>query len=148
MIFPFSIKYKRNITGYQISDEDLLNHIEAFLGNNRLVKNIKVFEDKLEFSTYKFAIGWGINNDVLAPIEKGKFIILKDEDCKYLTYEFFMYRLISITFLMSAFIALVESDISVGFLVFGILGGLNWIVALIRQGMMMDQIIKDYQVIK
>jgi hypothetical protein len=82
------------------------------------------------------------------PIEKGKFVIVSDGNREHLTYEFSMYRLILVALVGSIFLGIVGSDISMGLIFFGFLGGLNWIIALIRQGLMLNKILKDYQNIK
>jgi hypothetical protein len=131
-----------------ISDKKLLlNHIAEFLENKK-ARNIRVSGNQIEFSTSLFEIGWGINWNVLMPIEKGKFVIVSDGNREHLTYEFSMYRLILVALVGSIFLGIVGSDISMGLIFFGFLGGLNWIIALIRQGLMLNKILKDYQNIK
>jgi hypothetical protein len=149
MVFPFSIKYSKKLADSMLkSDKDLLlTHIAEFL-KKRKARNIKVSDNQLEFSTSLFEIGWGINLNVIMPIEKGKFIIVSNGNKERLTYEFSMYRLILVALIGSIFVGLVGSDLSMGLIFFGFLGGLNWIIALIRQGLMLNKILKDYQNVK
>jgi hypothetical protein len=146
MIFPFSFKYSRKLADSMlISDKELLlNHIAEFLENKK-ARNIRISGNQLEFSTSVFEIGWTINWNVIMPIEKGKFVIVSDGIREHLTYEFSMYRLILVALVGSIFLGIAGSDIFMGLIFFGFLGGLNWIIALIRQGLMLNKIIKDYQ---
>jgi hypothetical protein len=146
MIFPFSFKYSRKLADSMlISDKELLlNHIAEFLENKK-ARNIRISGNQLEFSTSVFEIGWTINWNVIMPIEKGKFVIVSDGIREHLTYEFSMYRLILVALGGSIFLGIAGSDIFMGLIFFGFLGGLNWIIALIRQGLMLNKIIKDYQ---
>jgi hypothetical protein len=149
MIFPFSFRYSRKLADSMlISDKELLlNHIAEFLENKK-ARNVRVSGNQLEFSTSLFEIGWGINWNVLMPIEKGKFAIVSDGDREHLTYEFSMYRLILVALVGSILLGIAGSDISMGLIFFVFLGGLNWIIAFIRQRLMLNIILKDFQCVK
>jgi len=95
----------------------------------------------LTFKENFFKFRW--NTDILVPIEKGVFSIHNSEHATIVTYEFFMYRLFLIAAVMSIVMGLLSHELWVGVACFGWLGGMNWVIALVRQKAMLDEIVDN-----
>ena len=143
MTFPFSIKYSArlgdNFTSGRI--KETLEFIEEFI-TKKTGDGIIIEDNKLTFKSKFFKWGrW--NTNILVPIEKGVFIIVDKGDRTLLTYEFYMYHLFIAVTIMSTFIASVSQQVWVGILCFLWLGGMNWLTAIIRHKMMLNEIAKE-----
>ncbi len=141
MAFPFSIKYSAQLKNYASDrNKETLEFIEDFI-TQKTGDDIVIEGNKLTFKSKLFKWGrW--NTNILVTIEKGVFTIIDKGDRTILTYEFYMYHLfIAVTF-FSAFIATVSQQIWDGILSFIWLGGLNWLIAIVRHKMMLSEIAK------
>jgi hypothetical protein len=141
MIFPFSIKYTKQLKS-KVAPADtkkVMTFIEAYI-SKRTGQDIVIEENNITFRTSLFR-GWSTN--ILAPIEKGKFKLLDKDGNSILTYEFFMYRLFIIVSFMSIAAGVTLHKVWFGLGCFVWLGGMNWITALIRQHSMLGDIAKS-----
>jgi len=139
MIFPFSIKYSVRLR-YNFECErnkKALKYIEDFI-SKKTADDIVIEDDRLTFKSKFFRWRW--NTNILAPIEKGVFKIIDKDDNTILTYEFFMYRLFIIVTIVSAFVLNSSQSLLVGILCFLWLGGMNWLIAIIRHKRMLKEI--------
>ena len=143
-MFPFSVKFKHKIKSISSIDERniLFKNISDILSKH-YAHNISIDESELSFNTRFFETAWGINLDVLAPIDKGKFNILSQNESYYISYEFYMYRFMLLSLALSIIVGIVESSFIEGLNCFFILGFLNWITAVIRQWFLLTSIIKE-----
>ena len=73
-------------------------------------------------------------------IEKGKFNLIDNGNESVLTYEFFMYRTFAIVALMSVVMGTVSQQPWFGVVCFAWLGGMNWLIAIIRHRNMLGDI--------
>ena len=139
MIFPFTISYTRRLSK-KLSDNETaraLNQIKTII-EKKTAEDIEIKKDSLTFKVSLFGLRWNWN--VMVPIEKGQFNLVTSDNTTTLTYEFFMYRMLIITSIMSIFGGLVSGQIGVGIFFFTVLFGLNWITALIRHNGLIDDI--------
>ena len=143
MTFPFSIKYSARLSDSFASDrnKEALEFIEDFI-TKKTGDDIIIENDKLTFKSKFFKSGrW--NTNILVPIEKGVFNIIEKGGKTILTYEFYMYHLFITVTIMSAFMATVSQQVWFGILCFLWLGGMNWLTAIIRHKMMLNEIAKE-----
>ena len=142
MTFPFSIKYSARLNDNFASNRkiDAFEFIEAFI-TKKTGDDIVIENDKLTFKSKFFK--WRRNTNILVPIEKGVFTIIDKGDRTILTYEFYMYRLFISVTIMSAFMAIVSQEVWFGIFCFFWLGGMNWLIAIIRHKMMLNKITKE-----
>ncbi len=145
MAFPFSIKYSARLSDNFASDRnrnrEALEFIEDFV-TKKTGDDIVIAGDKLTFKSKFFKWGrW--NTNILVPIEKGVFIFVDNGDKTILTYEFYMYHLFIAVTIMSAFMATVSQQLWFGIICFLWLGGMNWLIAIIRHKMMLTEIAKE-----
>ena len=142
MTFPFSIKYSARLNNHFSIDrkEETFKFIEDFI-TNKTGDEIIIEGDKLTFKSKFFKDRW--NTNILVPIEKGVFIIIDKGDRYILTYEFYMYHLFIAVTIMSTFIAIFSQQVWVGILCFLWLCGMNWLIAIIRHKMMLNEITKE-----
>ena len=140
MIFPFSIKYTVELVeSFTAKDnKKTLDFIEEYI-LKKTEEDIVVEENKLTFKS-KFLSFKRDKFNILAPVEKGVFIIVDKGDKTLLTYEFYMYRLFIIVFIMSIFITIFSQKVWDGVYGFLWLGGMNWIIAIIRHKSMLNEI--------
>lgn len=140
MIFPFSIKYTVELVeSFTAKDnKKTLEFIEEYI-LKKTGEDIVVEENKLTFKTRFFSFKRGKSN-ILAPIEKGVFVIVAKGDRTLLTYEFYMFRLFVIVTIMSIFTTIFSQKIGDGVYLFLWLGGLNWIITIIRHKRMLNEI--------
>jgi hypothetical protein len=142
MIFPFSIKYKKQFHNSMSDFEKrkALSYIREFLiektGDNIVIQN-----NQLTFKAGLF--GPRSNLNALSVIERGKFTLIETNKGTMLTYEFFMYQLIIIATAMSIFAGISLKDFKVGLFALIVLVGLNWLLALSRQKFMFEEIAKE-----
>jgi hypothetical protein len=143
-MFPFSIKFNKRLTEEHLSIETniIMTYIEEFI---RCKTGEAIFIDgsQLTFKSSLFRMRW--NTNILAPIEKGKFNLISTENKSILTYEFFMYRMLLIASIMSVIIGIFSSEIWYGMDCFLLLGGMNWIIALIRHRIMLGNIVRGIE---
>lgn len=142
MIFPFSIKYSVQLGDHFTRDrnKETLEFIEDFICK-KTGEDITIEDNKLTFRSNFFQLGrW--NTNILVPIEKGIFTIVDKGDRTLLTYEFYMYHLFIMVTILSVIIATVQ-QIWFGIFCFSFLGGMNWLIALIRHKMMLHEIAKE-----
>ncbi len=141
MIFPFSIKYSARLSDNFDKDrnKETLKYIEDFI-TKKTADDIVIEDEKLTFKSNFFRARW--NTNVLGPIERGVFTIIDKGDKTILTYEFFMYRLFIIVTIMSVFVGTASKGVSIGILCFLWLGGMNWLIAIIRHKRMLKEIVK------
>lgn len=85
----------------------------------------------------------GHSFDILGPIEKGEFKITQGNGGIVLTYEFFMFRLFIIVAIMSLAVGLGTKELNNGLMCFAWLGGMNWLIALIRHRLMLVDIANE-----
>jgi hypothetical protein len=138
MIFPFTIKYSVQLSDNfpSNSNKETLEFIKEYI-IKRKGDNIVIENNRLTFKS-KTSSKW----DILSTIDKGIFNIQNNEGKIILTYEFFMYQLFIIVTIMSIMMMVVAQDIwfaKVGFLW---LGGMNWLVTIIRHKSMLTDIKK------
>lgn len=74
-------------------------------------------------------------------IEKGKFNLIDNGNESVLTYEFFMYRTFAIVAVMSVVMGTVSQQPWFGVVCFAWLGGMNWLIAIIRHRNMLVDIV-------
>jgi hypothetical protein len=143
MTFPFSIKYSTQLGNNFASDrnKETLEFIEDFI-TKKTGDDIVIEDNKLTFKSKFFKWGrW--NTNILVPIEKGVFIIVEKGDRTLLKYEFYMYHLFIGVIIMSIFMATVSQQFWVGIICFLWVGGMNWLIAIIRHKMMLNKITKE-----
>jgi hypothetical protein len=138
MIFPFTIKYSVQLSDNfpSNSNKETLEFIKEYI-IKRKGDNIVIENNRLTFKS-KTSSKW----DILSTIDKGIFNIQNNEGKIILTYEFFMYQLFIMVTIMSIMMMVVAQDIwfaKVGFLW---LGGMNWLVTIIRHKSMLTDIKK------
>ena len=144
MIFPFSIKCKRKFKE-KISAENIdivISYIQDYI-DAKTCENTSINGHQLTFKTGSFRNKW--NTDILATVERGKFELLNRRNESTLTYEFFMYHLLLGASLMSILIRLFSSNIWTGIFCFAWLGGMNWIIAIIRHRKMLKDIVIEIE---
>jgi hypothetical protein len=144
MIFPFSIKCKRKFKD-KISSEDLdtvMSYIQDYI-DAKTCENTTVNGLTLTYKTGYFRNKW--NTDILATVERGKFELINVESESILTYEFFMYHLFLVAFLISIIFGLFSSEIWIGVFCFAWLGGMNWLIATIRHQLMLGDIVLEIE---
>ncbi len=143
-MFPFSITFrqKTNIAITEDNKQKLFENIKSLLSKH-YASNIKISPAELSFTTKFFEIAWGINLDVLSPIDKGIFMIEGKEDKINLSYTFYIYKLLFIALMFSILFALIDSSLLVGLICFIVLGILNWLIAVARQWFLLKQIAKS-----
>jgi hypothetical protein len=142
MTFPFSIKYSARLNDNFQCDKNkqALEFIKEYI-LNKTGDDIIIETNTLTFKSKFF--NWNRwNTNILAPIEKGVFIIVDNGDRTLLTYEFYMYHLFIKVSIMSVFIAIVSQQIWIGILCFLWLGGMNWLTTIIRHKIMLKEIVK------
>ena len=140
MIFPFTIRYQVNFNTHVFDDHDIdiMNFIAEYIKNkNGVIENLN--QSNLIFTSSLFS---GNSWNIFAQIEKGEFNIKKVNDKYKLTYEFYMYRLFIIVSIMCLFIFFSSGELVFTLLGFAWLGGMNWLIAIIRHKLMFNDIIK------
>lgn len=140
MAFPFTIKYTTKLEG-NISEGDypgIFSLISDIL-INKPAKNIIIEGNQLRFKPGNYAWNWNI----MVSIEKGIFTLTKQEQGDIITYEFFMYHLLITTFAMGIFFGCISGKLWVGIGAFLWLGGMNWIIGIIRHKGMFDDITEE-----
>lgn len=140
-MFPFSItlRQKTNIALTEDNKQKLFETIK-FLLSQHYARNTKVSPFELSFTTKFFEIAWGINLDVLSPIDKGNFMIESKEGKINLSYTFYMYKLLFLALIFSILFALIDSSLLGGLICFIVLGIINWLIAVTRQWFLLKQI--------
>mgnify|MGYP001407185814 CR=1 FL=1 len=140
-MFPFSItlRQKTNIALTEDNKQKLFEDIKSLISKHYAC-NIKISPSELSFTTKFFEIAWGINLDVLSPIDKGNFMIEGKEDKINLSYTFYIYKLIFLALIFSILFALIDSSLLDGLIFFIVLGILNWLIAISRQWFLLKQI--------
>ncbi len=143
MIFPFTIKYSVHLDNYYAIErsKETLEIIQEFI-TQKTGEDIIIRDNKLTFKSKFFKSG-RLNTNVLVPIEKGVFTIIEKDRRPILTYEFYMYRLFIVVTIMSAFGAIADQQVWSGILCFLWVGGMNWLTAIIRHKMMLNEIAKE-----
>jgi hypothetical protein len=137
MAFPFSVKYSNKLEG-DISEEDY-SAIFSIISNiliNKPAKDIVLNGDQLQYRPGNY-VGRG---NIMEPIDKGVFTLVKQGDRSIITYEFFMYKMLAITFAMGIFFGLFSKLVWVGVASFLWLGGMNWLIGIMRHSGMFDEI--------
>lgn len=144
MVIPFSIQYSKCINA-KVSFDDF-NKILNYIGDVLYDKSAeKVLIDKDQL-TYKSGIHIGRwNFNILKSVEKGIFDLEFRENKCYLKYEFFMYQMLLISLVAGIVFGIVESDFKEFLIFFGILYGLNWIIAIIRHRLMFNEMVSDIE---
>ncbi|HYG39526.1 MAG TPA: hypothetical protein VD908_12940 [Cytophagales bacterium] len=116
----------------------VMTYIRDFI-EKKSADDIVVEGSKLTFKSKFFKAGrW--NTNILVPIEKGEFNIVKKGDKTFLTYEFFMYHLFIGTLLIALFFSAISGHIWIGLFFFIWLCGMNWITAIFRHKSMHKKI--------
>ena len=138
MFFPFSIRYSNHLKKGVYNDQfNVMQYIKKYISEEK-GEIIKINKSELTFKSIFFRnYSWGI----MAPIEKGKFKLIRKSNKMILTYEFYMYRLFIIVFVVSAVAWAISNDIKIAIMCFVWLGGMNWLTALIRHKLMLLEII-------
>lgn len=142
MIFPFSIKYSKILTPSfsQNKDKVVLEFIKDFI-EKKSGDDIVINDRQLTFRSRFFKSGrW--NSNILVPIERGVFKLADKGDRTILTYEFFMYHLFIFVTIFAVFLMTISQHMWVGFIIFLWIGGINWIVTIIRHRLMIKKIVK------
>ncbi len=137
-MFPFTIKYSEKLNNnFNIDkNKEVLEYLQDFMTKKK-AEDIVIENNKLTFISKYFKSG---RYDILSTIEKGLFVIENNQGETKITYEFYMYRLFLIVTIMSLFIFLFNDDTSFAILCFSWLGGMNWLITIIRHKMMLTEI--------
>ena len=141
MIFPFTIKYSKRLKE-KVSAADsnrAMTYIEDFI-TKKTAEDITIEGNELTFKSGFFRMRW--NTNIMVAIEKGKFNLIDNGNESVLTYEFFMYRIFAIVAVMSVFMGTASQQPWFGVLCFAWLGGMNWLVAIVRHRSMLGDIAK------
>lgn len=141
MIFPFSIKYSKILTPSfsQNKDKVVLEFIKDFI-EKKSGDDIVINDRQLTFRSRFFKSGrW--NSNILVPIERGVFKLADIGGRTILTYEFFMYHLFIFVTIFAVFLMTISQHMWVGFIIFLWIGGINWIVTIIRHRLMIKKIV-------
>lgn len=145
MFIPFSIKFTSAFSSDFKPEKKaaILQYLHDFMLSKK-ADDIVIEEDRLSFRSKFFK--WGrLNTNILVPIERGIFVIRQENGNTVLTYEFFMYHLFIAVTLMSVLMALVSQQVRFGIICFAWLGGMNWLIALIRHRMMFTAIVRGVE---
>ncbi|MBI3221179.1 MAG: hypothetical protein HYZ44_16845 [Bacteroidetes bacterium] len=103
----------------------------------KTAEEIEINKDSLIFKVpfFRFAWNWNIMN----PIEKGRFKLIASDNATTLTYEFFMYRIITVATVFSIVASIISGQIGAGVFFFTF-SWLNWVITLIRHNGLFDDI--------
>jgi len=141
MIIPFSVQYSKRINAKVAFDDfdgiiaNIAETIETKSG-----EEIMMDKDQLTYKSKILTFRWDFN--ILKPIDKGIFNLeFRESEC-YLLYEFFMYRMLFISFISAVICLIVEVDILIAA---AILFGLNWIITIIRHRLLFNEIVSDVE---
>jgi len=140
MFFPFSIKYSKRLENKISADktDKATQFIKEFLAN-KSAEDIQINARQITFKASMFGPRWKTN--IMVPIERGEFTLSDKDDYSIITYQFNMYRLFIIVTIMSIVFTIGSKEIFVGVMCFGWLGGMNWLVAIIRHRLMLVNIV-------
>ena len=149
MIFPFSIKYSARLGDGFASDrnKEALEFIEDFI-TKKNADVIIIENDKLTYRKKFFGSRNSFKTDILINVEKGVFRIVEKGGTTILTYEFYMYHLfitatigsVFMATILSVFMFTVSLQVCFGIICFLWLGGMNWLISIIRHKMMLNEI--------
>jgi hypothetical protein len=139
MVFPFTIKYSKRLKEKVSSSdtEKVLSYIGDFI-TKKTGEDIIIDKNELTFKSGFFRMRWSSN--IMGVIEKGKFNLIDNGNENVLTYEFFMYRIFAIVAVMSIVMGIVSQQPWFGVVCFAWVGGMNWLVAIIRHRNMLGDI--------
>lgn len=138
-MLPFSVKYSVDTTIKSGENERarVLEHIKEYL-TLKTTKDIKINDSTVSFKSASWS-SWNI----MSTIEKGAFKVKDWNGYLVITYEFFMYQLCIIAPAMAVSLGVVSQNWLFGVIMFCLLFGLNWIIALLRHRAMFDEIISE-----
>jgi len=132
MPFPFSTRYDKLLNAIITPD----NHQQALLyiqkriledqGDNVVVEN--------DWVTYKGSTS-NLRQSLFGPVDSGVLTVVSKNNRCFLRYEIKLYRLFIIAFIMSVIAELISigsGDWWFGVFAFLWLGGMNWIIAVVR----------------
>ncbi len=139
MIFPFSIRFSAR----------LATHI----GNQNYPTAMKVIETVLKEKkgniihqgdseiTYKGTSSlWKTN--ILQPVDKGTFKI-DEAETTVLKYKISFSNLFGFATIAGLFFGVISQEVWTGITAFGWLGGMNWVIALVRHNSMLTEIVDE-----
>jgi hypothetical protein len=121
---------------------DAVRYIEEFI-TERAGEEIGINDNELTFKVSFFRVRK--SSRILDVIEGGKFQIIDNGDTSILTYEFFMYRFFIFVSILGSTMALLSGHIEILALMLLWVGGMNWIIALIRHKLMLNKISKGIE---
>jgi len=141
VMFPFSIKYSAQLSGNITSNEYelVLNYIKEFV-EKKTADDVIVWENGLEFKSRLFR--WRSRNNIMSSIDKGEFYILNKENRTILIYEIYMYFLLLSALGFAVIIGIITRNSALSAFVLLFMGGLNWLVAIIRHKYMLSALKK------
>lgn len=126
-MIPFSTTFTSKIKTSDASIDKrkcltyLNNYIEKYNGEDIFIsENTIFFKPKFRF----FGSGWY----KFSNIEKGEFVLTDNS----ISFKFYMYRLLIIATIMAAYMGYSTKEVFVGIFFFLVLGGGNWVIALIK----------------
>jgi hypothetical protein len=141
-MFPFSISFTKSlgVKCTHVDIERIMSHIQIFI-EKKTGEDIEINRCSLTFKSKPFNFRW--NTNIMVPIERGRFELQIGKEESSLKYTFYMYRLLVIAAILSIPFGLIESNILISLFAFLWLGGMNWLLAIIRHNIMLDDLIQE-----
>ena len=145
-MFPFSIKYSAQLTRNITADEyeSMLNYIKEFI-EKKTADDIVMWENSLEFKSRLFR--WRSRNNIMSAIDKGELYIISKEDKTFILYKIYMYFLLLSSFAFAVLMGVLTKNIALSVFSIVFMGGLNWVVAIIRHKYMLNDLKKRIDVL-
>jgi len=136
-MFPFSIRYSSDtaISAATCEPEKVFRDIRSFL-EQKSTRKIEINNNSLSFKSASRS-SWNL----MSPIDRGLFEVKEIDGYLTVSYEFFMYQLFIFSSAAAVIMGLVSKNGYWGFFIFCWIGGMNWIIALIRQRALLDNVI-------
>ncbi len=145
-MFPLYINYKKEIELDNPEVQTVPNILAYFekVLNQKRADNIVVEKYSLTFKNNLFKL---INNwNIMLPVDSGEIgIKMLDNNRIAIEYIFSLRRILLIAAIASFFVSGGSESVLTGFIAFAWLGGMNWLIAIIRHRCLFNNIIYDIQ---
>lgn len=139
-IFPFQVTFKKNISKFNFSNEEkLIKYIIQQLEK----RNAKISENKDSLIQFKNVLFSGKFRN-LDWIDKGEIRIIKSSNELIIQYRFSLIQFISISLMIAFIFFLISGQIRIGTLAFLWLGGIGYILNLLRQYIFLSDLIYEF----
>ncbi|QNE39421.1 hypothetical protein F1C16_07565 [Hymenobacter sp. NBH84] len=140
-MFPFSISYSVQLTRNITLDEyeSVLKYVKEFI-EKKTADDIIIWENGLEFKSR--LLKWRSRNNIMSAIDKGEFYILSKEGKTFISYKIYMYFLLLSALVFAGLVEALTKNIALSVFVIIFMGGLNWLIAVIRHRYMLNDLKK------